>query len=96
MAKENGLALENHHSQKTTAALLEWADRVLCVTADHRRVLVGQFPHFASKVAVLPEQISDPYGESLQRYQEASDQIRRALQTWVDQQRTPATNSGPG
>ena len=85
--KELGLDLSRHHSQPLTAELLESADMIVVMTAEHRFHLLEVFPEVGNRVFLIksfgtskvPADVSDPYGGSLNTYKKIRDEIDRAL-----------------
>ena len=76
---EEGIDLRDHRSSPVTADLLRWADLVYCMTEGHAWRLGMFFPSFADKVRVMPVEVPDPYGGSLDDYRAAAARIREAL-----------------
>jgi len=62
--------LGEHSSQQLSAALVQWADHIYCMTGSHRRHLLEGHPRAADKtLLVRPDgDIQDPYGGSLEDY----------------------------
>ncbi len=69
----------SHISQNVTEAMMEEADIVVGVTSSHAMQLMLSFPQYASKITVMPEEISDPFGGSLAQYEKCLDDIDKAL-----------------
>jgi len=77
---EEGLDLSNHRSQPIDLYLMKQADLVLCMSIDHKYDLSQIFPHLKDKIFTLKEysnkttqpsiSIADPYGRSIENYQE--------------------------
>lgn len=76
---EEGIDLRDHRSSPVTEDLLRWADLVLCMTQEHAFMLRMFFPSFADKVRVMPVEVPDPYGGSLEDYRAAARRICEAL-----------------
>ena len=72
---------KSHVSRTVTAEMMEHADIVVGVTSSHAMQLMLRFPAYASKIAVMPAEISDPYGGNLARYEACLADIGRALNT---------------
>jgi protein-tyrosine-phosphatase len=85
--KELDADLSGHHSQPLTAELLESADMIVVMTAEHRFHLLEVFPEVGNRVFLIksfgtskvPADVSDPYGGSLETYKRIRDEIDRAL-----------------
>ena len=41
--------------------------------------LLMAYPQYASKITVMPDEISDPYGGDLEAYKKCLEQIRDAM-----------------
>jgi len=75
-----GLDLSNHRSQPIDLYLMKEADLVLCMSSEHKNDLSQIFPHLEDKIFTLKEysnqntqnsiSIADPYGRSIDKYQE--------------------------
>jgi len=70
---------KSHVSRTVTAEMMEHADIVVGVTSSHAMQLMLRFPAYASKIAVMPAEISDPYGGNLARYEACLADIDRTL-----------------
>ena len=85
--KELGIELSGHRSQPLTYELVESADLIVVMTADHRFHLLEDFPEVGNRVFLIksfgtskvPADVSDPYGGSLNTYKRIRDEIDRAL-----------------
>jgi protein-tyrosine-phosphatase len=85
--KELGVDLSAHHSQPLTAELVESADMIVVMTAEHRFYILDDFPEVGNRVFLIksfgtskvPADVSDPYGGSLNTYKRIRDEIDRAL-----------------
>lgn len=85
--RELGVDLSGHHSQPLTAELVEAADLIVVMTAEHRFHLLQDFPEVGNRVFLIksfgtskvPADVSDPYGGSLNTYKRIRDEIDRAL-----------------
>lgn len=76
---EEGIDLRDHRSSPVTEDMLRWADLVYCMTEEHALRLGMFFPAFADKVRVMPVEVPDPYGGSLDDYRLAAGRIREGL-----------------
>jgi protein-tyrosine-phosphatase len=85
--KELEVDLESHESQPLTAGLVQEADLIVTMTANHRSEIHQDFPEVGNRVFLIksfgtskvPADISDPYGGSLNVYRNTRDEIDRAL-----------------
>ena len=85
--KELGIDLSGHRSQPLTAELVESADMIVVMTTEHRFHLLEVFPDVGNRVfliksfgtSIVPADVSDPYGGSLNTYKRIRDEIDRAL-----------------
>lgn len=68
-----------HISKNVTESMLEEADIVVGMTSAHAMRLIFAFPRFASKINVMPAEISDPYGGDLSDYEKCLQDIDKAL-----------------
>ena len=71
----------SHISRNVTPEMMEHAALVIGVTSSHAMQLLLRFPAYASKITVLPTEISDPFGGSPARYESCLADIAHALQT---------------
>ncbi|MCP8967921.1 low molecular weight protein arginine phosphatase [Ectobacillus ponti] len=76
----------NHTSRQLTEELIKWADLVLTMTRGHKEIVMQSFPGAADKVFTLyeyagesEEDVADPYGGSLTRYQRTLDELVRLV-----------------
>lgn len=69
---------EAHFSHPLSEADMESADLVMALTPAHAMQILGRFPEYASKVAVLGD-ISDPFGGDTDDYLAALTAIKEAL-----------------
>lgn len=83
----------DHSATSVTEELLQWADIVLTMTENHKRLLANRFPTYIQKYATLIEyakrlnreietrtlDIHDPFGESVQVYRETLAQLERYI-----------------
>ena len=82
-AAELGLDLTAHASRELTQAQVGRADLVYALAASHRRALLAAAPQAAAKVQLLRSDgrdIADPYGEGLEVYRRARQQIAAAIE----------------
>ncbi len=70
-----------HISRTVTPEMIEQADIVVGITSSHAMQLMLRFPAHASKITVMPMDISDPFGGNPARYEACLRDIDRALRT---------------
>lgn len=75
---EKGIDFE-HTSKKVTLELLQENDYVICMTQNHYYLLISIFPEYSDKIFIMPKDISDPYGGSLEVYRTCCNEIYNAL-----------------
>ena len=83
VVKAMGLSLTSHISHPVTPKLLEYADRIFCMTPAHTRELLSIMPEISYKVFTLAQKsggISDPIGGSIEVYETCARQIREELE----------------
>ena len=87
---DRGGGLAGHLSQPLTPELIAQADQIYTMTRSHRRAVLDAVPEAEIKVQLLdPEaDIDDPIGGPLSLYEQTADQIRRALESRL-QEATP-------
>lgn len=80
--QEYGWDMSGHRSKLLDRALMESADRALCMTGSHKALLLERFPEYAAKIQTLGEaagkpdlDIDDPFGGSYESYQETAVKI---------------------
>ena len=85
--KELEIDIESDESQPLTAGLVQEADLIVTMTANHRFEILQDFPEVGNRVFLIksfgtskvPADISDPFGGSLNVYRKIRDEIDRAL-----------------
>lgn len=70
---------KSHISRNVTEEMVKNAAVVVGVTASHAMQLMLRFPAYASKITVMPVEISDPFGGNAARYEACLADIDRAL-----------------
>lgn len=86
VAREHGATLDEHHAERLTESLLEWADHVWTMTQVHAMQLQQQYPEHEHKMATLAsasghgEDIHDPVGGDLDEYRRTAEQINQMLE----------------
>lgn len=69
----------SHVSRTVDRDMLSGADAVIGITASHAMNLMFAFPEFASKISVMPRDISDPFGGDVSVYRRTLEDIESAL-----------------
>ena len=72
---------KSHVSRNVTEDMIRKAALVVGVTSSHAMQLMLRFPAYASKITVMPNEISDPFGGNAARYEACLADIDRALRT---------------
>lgn len=57
-----GMDLTGHRSSRATPERIAWADRIYCMTAAHRTILLSLAPSAADRIQVMTPPIPDPFG----------------------------------
>ena len=69
----------SHVSVGVSEEALKTAALVVGVTSSHAMQLIMRYPAYASKIAVMPSDISDPYGGDEEDYKRCLCDIEKAL-----------------
>ena len=77
---EMGIAHE-HISTPITKDLIEKADFVIGMTANHAGNILSMFPEYSDKVYTMPKDICDPYGGSIDVYRDCRDEITECVKS---------------
>ncbi len=75
-----GIDLSEHRSQPVSARLLHYCDRIFTMTHAHRELLLAGCPEVADRVEVLARDgrdISDPFGGTVEQYEQCLAEIER-------------------
>ncbi|MBI4772494.1 MAG: low molecular weight protein arginine phosphatase, partial [Chloroflexi bacterium] len=81
-----GLDLSRHRSRIVSRELLQGADLVLVMTANHREAMQAEFPELASRVYLLSEMVGarfdlpDPYGGPLSEYEQTAVELESVIE----------------
>lgn len=81
---------QNHVSQPVTPELVQWSDLILTMTESHKKILCRHFPGGEEKVFTVNEfaddkgDVTDPYGGSLEVYQETERDLEAVLNKIVN------------
>lgn len=87
---ERGLDINDHQSQLVEQKHLEMADLVLCMEAGHAEALRIEFPAHKAKIFMFSEMverrfsINDPYGQSLDAYEEMAQEVIRVIDAGLE------------
>lgn len=84
LARVFGIEDFEHRAKPVTREMIEWADLVLAVTENHRRMLVQCFG-CAHKTLTLPLEVGDPFGGDEAAYERAARAILAGLEALADQ-----------
>jgi protein-tyrosine phosphatase len=77
-----GVELGPHESQPVTAEIMRDADRILCMTESHRRVLTSLFPSEVRRIRLLNEDgsdVADPMGLPVDAYERCAREMQAEL-----------------
>lgn len=92
--KEYGMA-DHHETTRISNEILKWADIVLTMTMEHKRILNEQWPEYTDKVYSLKEfirsengtnhhlDIEDPFGGSVEIYRSTAKEIEEAIDQMI-------------
>lgn len=69
----------SHVSKPVTEDLIQNAELVVGMTNHHAMELMFRYPAYASKICVMPRDITDPYGGDLTMYERCLEDIESAL-----------------
>lgn len=75
-----GLDLEHHRARQLTPQVAASADVIWAMTAAHTQAAKALAPQAVVERLHPDHDISDPFGQSLEVYEEAAEDIRQALQ----------------
>lgn len=73
--QEIGIDISSHVSTPITQQLINWADKILCMSPSHKATLES----VGVNAEVLGGGIADPFGGDLEIYKECRDQITNAV-----------------
>ncbi len=65
-----------HMSVQVTKGLVQSAEYVFGISHSHASRLISMFPEYADKIYTLPNDISDPFGGSIDVYRSCFEQIK--------------------
>ena len=69
-----------HVAREIDIETMRSAELVVGISSSHAMRLMAEYPQFASKITCMPEDISDPYGGSLEVYRKCLEQIRGGVE----------------
>lgn len=89
--KREEIDLSDHKARQVSKDILMKSDLILTMTQNHKEVLLNYFPDSKGKIYTLKEyaygvedDIIDPFGRGLKAYEEALEDIKRALGELID------------
>lgn len=71
--EEIGVDIKGHRSKRVLVRDLEEADLIYVMTEQHKAVITDTLPELEPKITVMD--ISDPFGQSLEKYRECRDKM---------------------
>lgn len=84
-ASELGADIRMHRSRMLTAALVEEAQYLVCMTGSHYDRVLEMFPQAEDKLFTLSDvDISDPFGGNLEVYRQCAAQIQQAVASIIE------------
>ncbi|GAW93822.1 low molecular weight protein arginine phosphatase [Calderihabitans maritimus] len=97
VAEQEGLDLKGHQARNATPEGLKEADLILTMTEQHKQMICELVPRIDDKVYTLKEyaadtreeiennpDIADPFGESVEVYQECYEELKRYVTRAMD------------
>ena len=84
IAPEFGCSLNFHTAKQFDDKLADWADIIITMSESHKQIIERFFERYYSKVKVLGNGISDPYGGDLEEYRQCATQIESELKKLID------------
>ena len=69
----------NHISRQLDEKLVNEAGMIVGITGSHAMEIIFRYPASASKVAVMPEDVPDPYGGGIDVYRECLNKMEELL-----------------
>lgn len=73
-----------HEARRISEKIINECSKIIGMTEHHAFILAQMFPSAVHKIGCMPEDISDPYGGSLEEYKECLDQIISGLKKMFD------------
>ncbi|MDO6846456.1 low molecular weight protein arginine phosphatase [Priestia megaterium] len=86
---QKGIAC-SHASAALTEEQLMWATYIFTMTEQHKILILNQAPYVSDKLFTLKEfadeqgEVSDPFGGSLQTYEQTLEELERMINKIVD------------
>lgn len=83
-----GLDLSDHTTQPLSERLVQQADLIFAMTRSHRHAILSEWPDAAERVRLLCHDrgdVSDPIGGTPDQYAKCAEQIKRELETWMNE-----------
>lgn len=87
--QKQGIDLSEHRASQLTKEMVDKADLILTMTRNHKNTILNLIPNAKNKVHTLKEyaygsgssslDITDPYGGSVEIYEECLSEIKSAL-----------------
>ena len=68
-----------HTAVQVDEEILKRCTRVVAMSERHLMALIGAFPQYIGKMAVMPHPISDPYGGDLEVYRACLEEIKAGV-----------------
>ncbi|MGD6991190.1 low molecular weight protein arginine phosphatase [Sutcliffiella horikoshii] len=87
--KEKGLPVE-HQSSQVSDELIEWADYIFTMTAQHKMLLENSYPNSLGKTYTLKGfaeqngEVMDPYGGSVETYRATFEELQNVIEAIVE------------
>lgn len=82
--------ISDHQSRPVEMEFIDAADLIIGMTAEHKKVLLRQFPLLEGKIKTLAEwgggqeDVADPYGQSQEVYNACAEQIIRLVDAGLE------------
>ena len=80
---EYGIDLSGHRSRQVNEQMLQSVDMIFCVTRRHMDLLAATYPDMKYKMAVLSEEIPDPYGGDIEIYSKTAEIMQKAIESLI-------------
>jgi len=77
--RAHNIAGISHKSRQINEDIIKKFDIIYGITIHHEAKLKEIFPQFAEKITRMPEDIGDPYGGSLEVYEECFEKIKKSV-----------------
>lgn len=89
VCREHLIEVRTHKARQLTAEMMDEVDVVLCLAEEHKRLILGAYPRFKSKVFLLLEyrrekpgkrlSVDDPTGRAIRHYQKCFKRIEEEV-----------------